>query len=281
MIRIHKPAPPASWVGKAARARATHCRLVTRYRPDYVAGRRKLTFDSKLYAHEDVKATLLQAQHDKCAFCESKFKHVAYGDIEHFRPKGGWVQTPGDKLTSPGYYWLAYDWDNLLYACQLCNSRHKGNLFPLLNPAARITDHRDTRPLSSEAPLFIHPALEDPEDLITFDDDAPIPASRALLHRRRAQTTIEELGLTRSALGERRRAKLANLKKLVKTLIIIAKKRTDDLTLHQLAASTQPHHQYASMARAYLRRCVSVELCFPIQDPDLFYRHFIQGDPVQ
>jgi uncharacterized protein (TIGR02646 family) len=74
---------------------------------------RNFEFKASVYGAKSVKKTLLTAQHGKCAFCESKFEHVAFGDVEHFRPKGGWIQTDGDQLTRPGYYWLAYEWSNL------------------------------------------------------------------------------------------------------------------------------------------------------------------------
>ena len=54
----------------------------------------------------------------KCAYCESPTDTVAHGDVEHFRPKSK-------------YWWLAYCYDNYLYACQICNQVHKGDEFPI------------------------------------------------------------------------------------------------------------------------------------------------------
>jgi hypothetical protein len=54
----------------------------------------------------------------KCAYCESPTDTVAHGDVEHFRPKSK-------------YWWLAYCYDNYLYACQICNEVHKGDEFPV------------------------------------------------------------------------------------------------------------------------------------------------------
>jgi hypothetical protein len=54
----------------------------------------------------------------KCAYCEGKAAHVAFNDVEHFRPKSD-------------YWWLAYCWDNYTYSCQLCNQQFKGANFPL------------------------------------------------------------------------------------------------------------------------------------------------------
>ncbi|MFN0052993.1 MAG: hypothetical protein ACKV0T_12475 [Planctomycetales bacterium] len=53
----------------------------------------------------------------KCAYCESPTDVVAHGDVEHFRPKSV-------------YWWLAYCFDNHLFACQICNQSYKGDNFP-------------------------------------------------------------------------------------------------------------------------------------------------------
>ncbi len=82
-------------------------------------------------------------QHDKCAFCESKVSAIAYGDVEHFRPKAGYQQSHDDDLQRPGYYWLAYEWSNLFFSCSICNQQGKRNVFPLANPRRRATCHRD------------------------------------------------------------------------------------------------------------------------------------------
>ena len=70
------------------------------------------------YSAKSVKNALIKAQHEKCCFCEAKGTHVAYGDVEHFRPKGGFRQDPNDPLGRPGYYWHAYAWENLFFSCR-------------------------------------------------------------------------------------------------------------------------------------------------------------------
>lgn len=73
----------------------------------------------KTYSDVQVRKSLKQMFKDKCAYCESKITHIYSGDIEHFRPKGGYGDA--NPITKPGYYWLAADWDNLLLACPFCN----------------------------------------------------------------------------------------------------------------------------------------------------------------
>src|SRR5436190_9992909 len=136
MIRVHKPAqPPAILLARAQDETDSLCR-------ERGQGRDEFNFNKDLYGHREVKDALRQAQHDKCAFCESYLSHVAYGDVEHFRPKAALRQNREDPLTKPAYYWLAYCWSNLYFSCQLCNQRFKRNWFPLSNPSQRVRSHR-------------------------------------------------------------------------------------------------------------------------------------------
>ena len=57
----------------------------------------------------------------KCAYCEGKADHVAHCDVEHYRPK-------------TTYWWLAYCYDNYVFACQICNQKFKGSKFPTTGP---------------------------------------------------------------------------------------------------------------------------------------------------
>lgn len=202
MIKISKPeTPPVILTTAGDRKRRQHCSSYTRNKTDYINGEKKFEFDSSIYGHETVKQALIEAQRGKCCFCESKVKHIAYGDVEHFRPKAGCRQKPDDKLVTPGYYWLAYEWRNLFFSCQLCNQRHKQNLFPLESPKKRAKSHREK--ISKENPLFINPSEIDPQEHISFRKEIPYPINDSL----EGKATIYGLGLDREELNERRREK--------------------------------------------------------------------------
>ena len=64
------------------------------------------------------KDQLIAETGGKCAYCEAPTTQVAYGDVEHFRPKST-------------YWWLAYCYDNYLVSCQLCNQKYKKAKFPI------------------------------------------------------------------------------------------------------------------------------------------------------
>lgn len=195
MIRVVKPdAPPKVLREKGARGPKATKNLTDAYD----RGQRHFEFNSSIYGDKSVKTALIKAQHGKCCFCESKLRHISHGDVEHFRPKGAFRQKESDPLTKPGYYWLAYEWSNLFLGCELCNRRHKANLFPLVVGEDRARSHNDD--VAEERPLFIHPTDGNPEQYIGFRDEIAYPING----RRRAKATIEALGLNRIELEERR-----------------------------------------------------------------------------
>lgn len=65
-----------------------------------------------------IKQALYDMFSGKCAFCERKVE-ISTAHIEHFKPKSLHVD-------------LTFDWNNLLYSCEVCNNaEHKGDKFPL------------------------------------------------------------------------------------------------------------------------------------------------------
>ena len=78
----------------------------------------KHEWDSSLWGKS--KGQLLKESSNKCAYCEAPLKAVAYGDVEHYRPKSI-------------YWWLAYNYENYLASCTLCNQAYKKDHFPLLH----------------------------------------------------------------------------------------------------------------------------------------------------
>jgi len=209
MIRIHRPAAVPSVLQRRGKpAREALCAEFDRAPQAYKDGERTFVFKSPIYSHPAVKNRLCESQHGKCAFCESKVKPVSHGDVEHFRPKAGYQQQATDELGKPGYYWLAYEWTNLLFSCQMCNQQGKRNLFPLGDPADRATSHHDD--LTKEAPLLIDPTHLDPESFIGFREEVAFARNGHSV----GKATIETLGLNREPLREARRDHLAFVKLL-------------------------------------------------------------------
>jgi hypothetical protein len=147
----------------------------------------EFAWDSKKW--KPAKELLKAESNGKCAYCDASTETVAYGDVEHFRPKSV-------------YWWLAYCYDNYLFSCQICNQGYKKDHFPTAGPhltapvlprtnatrarlraaVARFTpDPVDDasglarsefiRLLKNERPLLPDPYLEDPEALFTWSAD--------------------------------------------------------------------------------------------------------------
>ena len=202
-------------------------------------GSRKFEFKSRIYNAKSVKDVLLKTQHKKCCYCESKLLSTSYGAVEHFRPKGAVKQKQGESQQYPGYYWLAYDWGNLLVSCERCNSSHKGNLFPLNVEKMRARSHHDD--ITQEQPLFIDPSREDPQRHIRFRGEAAYGITR------RGRETIRGMGLGREDLEEARRERL----EFLKTLHSLVELRVEEARKY-LADACHPKAAYSAMAQDFL-----------------------------
>ena len=228
MIRIRKTgAIPEKLVKDGKKKRRSHCSAYSRDPVAYqTGGGKKFEFSSTIYAHESVKQELIAAQQGKCCFCERLIG--TDGDVEHFRPKQAYKQAAGETLQRPGYYWLAYEWDNLYLSCPACNQRHKLNLFPLQNPAARATNHKQS--IDREQPLFVDPGKENPEEFIGFRGEMAF----AIDGNQKAQVTIDSLKLNQRSLPEARLQRLNLLKRLYE-FVEIAPMHPDNSELQQVA----------------------------------------------
>lgn len=163
----------------------------------YTAGKRKFSINNSIYGHPSVKETLIKLQNDKCCFCERKVSAGEPGHIEHYRPKGGYKKDDKSKLEKPGYFWLAYDFDNLFFSCNRCNSSYKKNYFPLADETKRVTN--PTQVVANEDPLIICP-LDDPTNHLIFEQEIIKPKSKSI----KGKETIKRTGLNRKALADDR-----------------------------------------------------------------------------
>ena len=246
MIFIPRSQEPSVLQNRGKAERQTLCEA-------YDAGKREFKFDSAIYGHETVKSALKRMQHDKCCFCESKISHISYGDVEHYRPKGGYKQTEQDELHAPGYYWLPYTWENLLLSCTLCNQQFKKNLFPLLEPQQRALSHHDD--IALEQPLLINPSVTDPQQYIGFRQEIPY----AIEGNRYGKETIAVVGLDREALNEKRRTELDKFKILVE-LVRLAENQLDNNELQSVANQAKQKIAEAILSTAEYSAMISARL---------------------
>lgn len=228
----------------------------------------RFSFKNSIYGASSVKARLKKDQHNKCCFCENKdFDDLAYGDVEHFRPKGRYQQGEGDPYEYPGYYWLAYEWDNLFFACQVCNSSYKRNYFPIRNPEKRQRNHHDPVEALDEV-LLIDPAIEDPQEHIGFRKEIPYAKTQ------KGEASIAAFGLDRIELNEKRRRHLEAVEKN----LVLSTYDYDEIAPAQLTAikavlgtdDDDKIKEILNTAKAFVAACKSNEAAFSAATRDRF-----------
>ncbi len=160
----------------------------------------KMEFNTSIYGDRTVKNQLKEEQHNKCCYCENKFSASSYGDVEHFRPKAAVKIANIRKYQYPGYYWLAYDWNNLFFSCEKCNRSFKKNQFPIVDEQQRMRSHQEQLNINNEDALLIHPSNEDATEFIQFRNEIPY----AIEDNEKGKTTISVLKLDRDNLNELR-----------------------------------------------------------------------------
>lgn len=175
-----------------------HNHKLTRIFNGHTLSKKRIT--PSTYRHSTVRNRLSSLYKDKCAYCETKDPEF---EIEHYRPKRG-VKDEDHH----GYYWLSYEWTNLLPACHDCNkTRSKATKFPILgerviNPIIengnyRFEDHKlSSNRLKNEMPLLINPEEEgfNPFDYFQFHKDGlMIAKGRTSIKYRRANATINDI----------------------------------------------------------------------------------------
>jgi uncharacterized protein (TIGR02646 family) len=153
-----------------------------------------------------VKKDLMKMCNNKCAYCESRLDAVSYGDVENFRPKSG-ARGMNNEYAPYHYWWLAYEWDNLLVACQICNQKYKRDYFPLEDESLRAPVGTMGEQLLLEKALLIDPSSEKPEQHLRFLDNGMVEEKT-----KKGKCTIEIMGLNRENLVRSRREAAENLK---------------------------------------------------------------------
>ena len=130
------PTPLHSRAAAAARARATRF-----FKQPAGERRQELhAFDADVYAAPAVLAGLREGFSDKCSYCESAPGQWRAAGVDHFRPTAGALDLDGSYHTDH-YWWLAYEWENLLLVCPDC-SQMKGARFPIDGTRAQPRDIR-------------------------------------------------------------------------------------------------------------------------------------------
>ncbi len=249
--------PPQEWFDDAEDAREIAIREMGNHDPD-----------DNIYGNNIVRAALEKLFYDKCAYCESEVSGVLDWNVEHFRPKG----RVAERDDHPGYYWLAYDWENLYPSCTFCNQRRKDkprwgdptyaesrgkmDQFPLEDETMRTMSHND---IKQETPLLIDPCIDNPEEYLGYDIHGQVFALDDSL---RGQATIDICHLRQRRLRDRR-IKMINAVVDFMQMIRDLEARGDNIDADKLRDLVRLHFLNDSCEFAGASRAV-------INDPDAF-----------
>lgn len=203
MIHIERGATPAIFRSEAMRR---FRRAAESFFAVSAEDRKRKQFPFEpLTKQEAVIAALRQRFHGKCAYCERPLDEKGPGFMDTFRPKQRAVGKDGS-ISMDHYWWLAYEWTNLVACCLTCN-RLKGSRFPIQGRRAR--PGAGPEELARERPLLLDPCLDDPEEHLVFDASGHVASETE-----RGRVTIEVLGLNRQELVELREQTARDLDKL-------------------------------------------------------------------
>jgi uncharacterized protein (TIGR02646 family) len=174
------------------------------------------------YRHSEIKNQIVRETSEKCAYCESKIRHVTPGDVEHILPSSVFPN-------------LIFEWENLTLACTECNRRK--------------LDYHDV------ADPLIHPYSDNPEDHLV----AIGPLVKARPADRKGQITENRLELNSPALFERRSERIESLHNLAH-LYAEQTGVLKDLLADQLRQEAQNDKEYSFVVKAYLETCLGIKI---------------------
>ena len=129
--------------------------------------RGKIRNEDGIVIKEEVVEALQAIYNGKCAYCED----FTSTEIEHYRPKSRTMYFP----KHGGYFWLCYEWSNLIPSCHECN-KSKSFEFPIKHQHVRLSDCYTDQvldlkkcvahqaPLIGESPYLLHPEIDEPSE---------------------------------------------------------------------------------------------------------------------
>ena len=224
------------------------------------AGNRPKSNDFENHWLDDaLRDALWIQQHKKCCYCEVVRGKRREIDVEHFRPK---ARVEEDE-THLGYWWIAYEWENLLYACKCCNQEYKKNRFPLLPEGQRAKGPEDD--LRQELPALLNPYEDKPETCFGYEwvrSKGRLVEVIGIDDEGRGVKSVEVFGLNRHDLAEQRADLIHELKLLARTMAVILHcSQTENLDNQikevgaKIEEATAARKTFSGFRRYYFRSC--------------------------
>lgn len=257
MIRVAKdPQQDPAWQNVFTEATRERGELIEEFKK-----RGDTTVSDQLY--KKYMSFLLKVFNQKCAYCETVIGSNQPGDVEHFRPKGRVADDnfrpikvkvrKWGEIDHPGYYWLAYEWDNLFPACIDCNRyrKHgadkdegagKADRFPVEGFRASEPDEE-----KKEIALLINPSKDEPNDHLQFLDTGEVVSRTEM-----GEQTLHLLGLNRrEVLVKARKLAFGNARVLLQqycTAVLTGSEEQDELR-ERINAIWEGRESYTAMQK--------------------------------
>lgn len=211
MIKLAKMRKPDVLTQNAQTWTDEYCSCLTQ-------GVKPLNEVSRRYNHHTIKDALIDETSGKCAYCESKMKHISYGDIEHILPKNANAR--------PDLY---VEWTNLTLACEVCNRTNKKDYY------------------SEEHPL-INPYRDEPNNYFLFLG----PLVSAKQSEDRAVITESTLKLNRSELVEKRQERIKSINSLLYSWTNARSPEIKKVLEEQLHLEYAKDKEYSATVKSFL-----------------------------
>jgi uncharacterized protein (TIGR02646 family) len=184
----------------------------------------------------------------KCCYCEAKVDAVSHRHVEHFRPQSIYPR-------------LAYEWSNLLFACERCNSTHKRDQFPVgpseVQAVANTADPCD--PNEDDDALLIDPCRDDPAEHFEFAFDERVEDDYVdvvlICKTRRGEISRRVFGLNRPDLVDDWREHISGVQNAVIRYLLAGYSGNRQELLRSvtyLRKAMSPTNRYSAMTRAYI-----------------------------
>lgn len=229
-------------------------------------------------AHEPECSALRKALwvlgHAKCWYSEASLQECE-GQVEHYRPK---KRLHG--VRHHGYWWRAFDWENLRLAHPTVNRRKtdyltgkrvgKGSYFPLRDEASRAIN-RDQE--VHEDPVLLDPVVPTDSRLICFSEESGAPRPRyskqqnEWLHRR-AEQSIDYFHLAEPSWNKDRADLMAAVRVLCDQLEGLALSQSRDETAYnnkidEIVAYISPFAKFSSACLQIVREKALLDYFVP------------------
>jgi len=201
MRRIYRPRKPPAFLRSAIVRDARDELFAWLRRPSFDRLQRRAPIREDIFRDPELTHTMIELFDHKCAYCETFVSPSI--PARHFRPLSF-----GDSLNQANgkdyYAWLAYEWQNLLIACDACE-KAKASAFPVWGLRATYMA-RFEHVHELEDPVLLDPTGDEPRRHLQFLADG------SCVHKsERGAATIAILQLNRAQLIRERERNIGDM----------------------------------------------------------------------